>query len=108
METEERLELEDIQGAGIPGFKKDYAALLYVRINDRAGCKTWLAAPANEVARADEVLAFNRLFRLIRRRRGSEASAPKAVWMSISVSYEGLSILRTPEETTTLFGSAEA
>src|SRR3954451_2525724 len=108
METEERLELEDIQGAVIPGFKKDYAALLYVRINDRAGCKTWLAARAKEVAPADEELAFNRLFRFFRRRRGSEASAQKAVWTSISVSYEGLEILRTPEETATFFGSAEA
>ena len=42
MEPEEQLELDDIQGAIIPGFKKDHAALLYLRINDRTGCKRWL------------------------------------------------------------------
>src|SRR5437764_2300237 len=108
MEEEELLELDDIQGAIIPGFKKDHAALLYLRINDRAGCKAWLAERAKEVARADEVLAFNRLYRAMRQRRRSEALAPKAVWLSISFSCEGLSILRSPEEIDRAFSFADA
>ena len=108
MEEEELLELDDIQGAIIPGFKKDHAALLYLRINDRAGCKAWLAEQAKEVARADEVLCFNRLHRTMRSRRGSEVSAPKAVWTSISFSCEGLSILRSPEEVDTAFSFSDS
>jgi len=103
VEAEELLELDDIQGAIIPGFKKDHATLLYLRINDRAACKAWLAERAKEVARADEVLSFNRLHRMMRSRRGSEVSAPKAVWTSISFSREGLAILRSPEEINTAF-----
>jgi Dyp-type peroxidase family len=98
MVSEERLELADVQGAIIPGFKKDHTALLAIRIRDRDACKAWLRARAPEVARADEVLAFNRLHRSMRLRRGAEAQTPKAVWMSISFSAEGLSILRNAEE----------
>src|SRR5437762_10285383 len=107
MEAEERLELDDIQGAIIPGFKKDHAALLYLRINDRAGGKAWLAEHAADIARADEVLEFNRLHRMMRQRRASEASVPKAVWTSISFSCEGLSILRSPEEIDAAFSFSD-
>jgi Dyp-type peroxidase family len=108
MELEEQLELDDIQGAIIPGFKKDYAALLYLRINDRAGCKRWLADRAKEVARADEVLAFNRLFRTMRKRRDGETGLPSAVWLSISFSCEGLSILRSDAEIASAFAFSDA
>jgi Dyp-type peroxidase family len=105
MGTEERLDLADIQGAIIPGFKKDHSALLMVRIKDRAACKAWLRERAPEIARADEVLAFNRLHKTIRTRRGGEAQAPKAVWTSISFSAEALSLLRSPEEIKNAFAS---
>jgi Dyp-type peroxidase family len=106
MVVEERLELADIQGAVVPGFKKDHAAVIALRISDVAGCKTWLKARAADVARADEVLAFNRLFTQIRMRRGTEALAPKATWISISFSADGLSLLRSPEEITAAFDDA--
>jgi Dyp-type peroxidase family len=96
--TEEQLELADIQGAIIPGFKKDNSALLAIRIKDPASCKSWLKARAPEIARADEVLRFNRVFKAIVARRRGEAQAPKAVWVSISFSAEGLSLLRSPNE----------
>ena len=48
------------------------------------------------MARGDEVLAFNRLHKAMRARRGGEKLAPKAVWISISFSAEGLSLLRSP------------
>src|SRR4051812_6091057 len=76
MEPEELLELRDIQGAVIPGLKKDHSGIVALRIDDVAGCKTWLTARAPEVARADEVLASNRLFKRMRARRGSEVLDP--------------------------------
>jgi hypothetical protein len=96
MVDEERLELGDIQGAIIPGFKKDYAAILALRITDVARSKDWLRARAPEVATADEVLSFNRMFKETSGRRGTEAHGPKAVWVSISFSAAGLSGLFTP------------
>src|SRR5436190_2078706 len=98
MLDEERLQLDEIQGAIVPGFKKDHAALLAIRIRDRAGCKAWLRARAKEVSRGDEVLAFNRLFRRMRARRASEANAPKAVWNSLSFSFDALALLRSRQE----------
>jgi len=94
---EEQLELGDIQGAIIPGFRKDHSAIIAVRIQDVASCKKWLAKRASEVARGDEVLAFNRLYKSIRKRRGSEALAPHALWMSMSFSFDGLKLLRGEE-----------
>src|SRR4051812_22390492 len=106
MEPEELLELRDIQGAIIPGFKKDYSAIVALRIDDVAGCRTWLTARAPEVATADEVLTFNRLFKRIRAGRGSEIPEPKAVWLSISLSAQGLSLLRSREEVEAAFEDA--
>src|SRR5207249_4196048 len=42
------------------------------------------------VATSAEVVAFNRLFKSIRFRRGHESSAVKATWMNIAFSYAGL------------------
>src|SRR5262249_39126691 len=89
----------------VPGFKKDHSALLAIRIKDRAGCKAWLRAHAHEVSRGDEVLAFNRLFRRMRRRRASETSAPKAVWDSLSFSFDALALLRSRAEIDGAFDS---
>ena len=98
MVSEEVLDLADIQGAIIPGFRKDHSALIAVRMTDPAAGKAWLRERAGEVSRADEVLAHNRLFKTMRARRGSERQTPKAVWVSISFSARGLSLLRNEAE----------
>ena len=105
MIKEERLDLADIQGVIIPGFKKDYSALIALRIQNLPACKTWLKARAPEIARADEVLAFNRLHKQMRARRRNETLAPKAVWVSMSFSADGLSRLRSPDEIANAFVS---
>src|SRR5215510_15543990 len=105
MLDEERLRLDDIQGAIVPGFRKDHAALLAIRIKDRAGCKAWLRARAREVSRGDEVLTFNRLFRAMRARRSSEAHTPKAVWIGLSFSFDALALLRSCQEVDGAFDS---
>jgi Dyp-type peroxidase family len=94
MAADEELELDDIQGSIIPGFKKDYSLIIGLFIEDVPGCKAWLKVQSKEVALASEVLAFNRLHLAMRRRRGSENGAPAAVWKSISFSTAGLALLR--------------
>jgi Dyp-type peroxidase family len=94
MVADELLELDDIQGGIIPGFKKDHSLIIGLFIEDVAGCKAWLKVQANEVARATDVLRFNRLYKAMRMRRGNESGLPTIVWKSISFSVSGLQLLR--------------
>ena len=103
MVAEEVLELEDIQGAIVPGFKKDYSIIIGLFIEDLSGCKAWLKLQANEVARASDVLSFNRLYRTMRKRRGDEHGLPSVVWKSISFSTAGLKLLRPNDDILTNF-----
>src|SRR5437762_10461394 len=98
MVADEVLELHDIQGGIIPGFKKDYSLIIGLFIEDVAGCKAWLKTQANEVALASEVLAFNRLYRAMRQRRGHEVGMANVVWKSISLSAAGLALLRPNDD----------
>lgn len=108
MVDEERLELGDIQGAIVPGFKNDHLAILLLKIVDAAGCKRWLRARAAEVATAQEVLSHNRLFKAMRARRGHEAHAPRATWISISLSHHGMALLLEEKELDKAFRGADA
>jgi Dyp-type peroxidase family len=96
--ADELLELDDIQGGIIPGFKKDYSLIIGLFIDDVPGCKAWLKVQASEVARSSDVLAFNRLYRAMRMRRGNEHGMPTIVWKSISFSVRGLQLLRPGDD----------
>src|ERR687887_2162623 len=64
------LELKNIQGNIVAGFNKDFQTLLFLRIDDVPSFKAWLAEFVPLVATAEEVLAFNRVFKRTRDRRG--------------------------------------
>ena len=98
MVADELLELDDIQGGIIPGFKKDHSLIVGLFIEDAAGCRAWLKVQANEVARATDVLRFNRLYKAMRMRRGNEFGLPTIVWKSISFSAAGLELLRPGDD----------
>ncbi|GCE16043.1 Dyp-type peroxidase [Tengunoibacter tsumagoiensis] len=87
---EPRLAVEQIQGNILPGFSKDYAALLFLKIEDVAKCKAWLRKLSPTIATAEEVLTFNRLFKQLRARRGKEASTLKVTWLNVAFSYFAL------------------
>jgi Dyp-type peroxidase family len=84
------LETEEIQGNILAGFNKDYQTLLYLNIHDVEVAKAWLRVFATCVATLEEVLAFNRLFRAMKKRRRDEPCGLAATWMSIAFSYNGL------------------
>src|SRR5438067_3687768 len=86
------LELADIQGNIVPGFRKDHSALLFLRIGDVDAARAWLGKLASIVATADEVLAFNRLFSAARRRRRFEG-ALRATWVNVAFAAPGLARL---------------
>jgi Dyp-type peroxidase family len=98
MVADEELELHDIQGGIVPGFKKDHSLIIGLFIEDVPGCKTWLKTQANEIALASEVLAFNRLHLAMRQRRGHEVGMANIVWKSISFSADGLALLRPNDD----------
>jgi Dyp-type peroxidase family len=86
------LHLRDIQGNIVAGFNKDFQTLLFLRIEDVPSFKAWLAEFADLVASADEVIAFNRLFKRTRDRRGYSGSV-KASWINIAFSHAALAKL---------------
>src|SRR5919199_5777990 len=86
------LDVRNIQGNVVAGFNKDFQTLLFLRIDDVPSFKAWLADFAPLVATAEEVLAFNRLFKRARDQRGYSGTV-KATWINIAFSYAALAKL---------------
>jgi len=91
-EKEPLLRLDNIQGNILGGFNKDFQTLLFLTIEDALAFKTWLASQIPFIATADEVIAFNNLFKAARKRRGREGHV-KATWVNVAFNYQGLSLL---------------
>ncbi len=91
------LAVDDIQGNSIAGFNKDLQTHLYLRIEDVAGTKTWLAGMASHLASAREVQEFNQLYRRIRLRRQARPKGFVATWVNLALTCEGLRKLRGDE-----------
>lgn len=90
---EPQLAVDQIQGNILPGFLKDYEALLFLKIEQAATCKAWLQDLTSLIATAEEVLTFNRLFKSLRIRRGRDPKTIKATWVNIAFSYQALATL---------------
>jgi len=88
------LEVGEIQGNIVAGFNKNFQTLLFLHIDESAMFKPWLAEFVPLVATADEVIAFNRLYKGTRDRRGYSASV-RARWINIAFSHAGLAKLTT-------------
>jgi Dyp-type peroxidase family len=84
-------QLQQIQGFGIAGFRKDHQETLFVRIASPAGGKQLLTLLAPQIACAWEVGTFNALFKEVLGRTGDEPLA--AVWTALLISATGLSAL---------------
>ena len=96
--TEPLLNVDQIQGNILAGFNKDFQTFLFLEILDVAGAKAWLANVAPEVATLAEVLAFNRLFKQMRARRGAETPGLSATWFNLAFSYDGVAKLTSSDE----------
>jgi Dyp-type peroxidase family len=89
---EDVLNVANVQGNILAGFNKDHQVLLFLRITDAEQFRVWLGELTPFVATTEEVLAFNRLFKLLRRRRG-ESNVLQVTWMNIAFSFGGLAKL---------------
>lgn len=66
------LDINEIQGNSLPGFNKDYQRFLFFDIVEPVLAKRWLSYWTPYVSTAQEVIQFNRLYQLMRERRGEE------------------------------------
>lgn len=89
------LNIQNIQGNIVAGFNKDFQTLIFLKIVDIHHFKRWLKSLIPFIATTAEVLAFNRLFKEIRKRRG-ESRAVQATWINIALSFPALKQL-TPD-----------
>src|SRR5947208_3016617 len=76
----------------VAGFSKDFQTLLFLRIDDVRSFKAWLGDFRPLVATAEEVLAFNRLFKRTSDRRGYSGTV-KATWINIAFTHAALAKL---------------
>lgn len=90
------MDLDQIQG-NIAGFNKDFQTFLFLRFPDGEQAETtrqWLGDVAAQVATAEEVLAFNDLFRAIGKRRKARKlrreGVVEATWLNIAFTHAGL------------------
>jgi Dyp-type peroxidase family len=87
-----------IQGNIIPGFNKDYQHFLFYRLGDLKQAKAWLRWIAPMISSMDEVLAFNRMYRVMRFRLAAKDVPVKATWVNIAFSWAAIAALTSKEE----------
>jgi Dyp-type peroxidase family len=88
------LDTDQIQGNILAGFSKDNQMLLFLKITNAGLFRPWLKALVPFISTTDEVLQFNRLFKMIRIRRGVESRAVLSTWLNIAFSYPGIRKLK--------------
>jgi Dyp-type peroxidase family len=92
------LDAHDIQGNVLVGFNKNHQAFLFLEITDAASAKRWLREIIPTIATVEETLAFRRLFRAMRNRRGEEAAGLVATWLNIAFTGSGIEKLTSAAE----------
>lgn len=90
-------ERKNIQGNIIPGFNKDYQYFLFYRLKDLKKAKVWLRWIAPMISSMDEVMAFNRMYRVLRYRLGTKEVPIKATWVNIAFSNRAIAALVSKE-----------
>jgi Dyp-type peroxidase family len=98
VQEEPLLEIQDIQGNVLVGFNKDHQTLLFFEITEALAVKRWLRVIAPHITTSDEALAFARLFRAMRSRRGIESGGLIATWVNIAFTRTGIEKLTSSDE----------
>lgn len=80
-------DLQNIQGLGLGGYRKDQQHLLFVRFGDPQAARRLLNELSEQVASASEVRAFNQQFSEIKHRGGDEVI--EATWLGLGISSHG-------------------
>jgi Dyp-type peroxidase family len=83
------VELHDVQGNILPGFRKPHQLLIGLRIEDLPGTKAWLRTLISHISTAEEVTAFAGLRGLIIG-RGGVVTDVTSVWTNVAFSAAAL------------------
>jgi Dyp-type peroxidase family len=89
--VEPRLDVDEIQGAIVPGFSSRFQHLLGVRFADAASARSWLRERIGEVSTLAEVNAGRNARRRALRNEQPRPHTP--VWTAVTLSGEGLRLL---------------
>lgn len=84
------LDVTDIQGNIIPGFKKDHRTLLGFTINNSNEAKKWVKLLSSHISTLYEVLNVNRTYKSEKKRLDAEPTDITATWTNIAFSYSGI------------------
>jgi len=82
-----------IQGNVLAGFSKDFAAFLFLQLQDGPTGQTFLTALLPLVSANDEVAEFNAAFSSALQYSGSDPDNLNATWVGISITASGLALL---------------
>ncbi|GAC1314569.1 MAG: hypothetical protein NVSMB2_04190 [Chloroflexota bacterium] len=85
------LQLDQIQGNVLGGFNKDHQTLIYLRIDDVEKFREWLRGVLPLIATAQQVVQFNRLYKLLRESGNVIAEqSVRVTWINIAFSHAAL------------------
>ena len=87
----------NIQGNTIPGFNKDRQQFLFFRLGNIRGAKAWLRWITPLVSSMEDVLAWVRIYRALRKRLGAEPPMC-ATWVNIAFSCRAIGLLTSRAE----------
>src|SRR4051812_25177023 len=90
------LNLDNIQGNSLGGFNKDFQASLFLKFNNSASARAWIAEIAGDVSASSSanVIQFNNQFSAL---RAQGIKKPEelisAVWVNLVISFQGMTAL---------------
>jgi len=90
MNEEPLLELDDIQGNVLPGFKKDSQHFVFLRIVDAPLARKWLRDLAPRLSSAREVRDAHSLWKAMRQRVGRDPDNLDFLFVNCAISATGL------------------
>src|SRR3954454_3281618 len=99
------LDVNDLQGDALAGFRKDHVRYSFLRITEPTAARASLAAMLDRISPLRDVATFADLFRSVRRRRGEVPGSLSATWTNIAFTARGLAQLSSPADVAS-FGDA--
>jgi Dyp-type peroxidase family len=93
MIVEPEIELDEIQGNIVPGFKKDHQHFLFFRIESVPTARSFLARLASQIWTARQVLIAHDLWKALRAARGVEPTDVAMTMLNVALSWRGLAQL---------------
>ena len=91
------LEIEDVQGNIVPGFRKDSQHFIFLRITDQNAAKVWLKELAPRLSTMKEVRAAHVLWKEMRQRLRHEPDNMHFLFLNCAISAVGLTKLGVPD-----------